>query len=35
MTEYYENRSFDQQDTSDEAKKKLIDHIKKIVLGTK
>lgn len=29
MTEYYANWPFDQQDTSDEAKKKLIDHIKK------
>lgn len=29
MTEYYANWPFDQQATSDEAKKKLIDHIKK------
>lgn len=29
MTEYYANWPFDQQDTSYEAKKKLIDHIKK------
>lgn len=29
MTEYYANSPVDQQDTSDEAKKKLIDHLKK------
>lgn len=28
MTEYYANWPFDQQDTSDEAEKKPIDHIK-------